>query len=78
VTPVIARCPCGWPIAECLEHAPPSVDPYGLAIYEAPPPPVAITIAIGGVTVAAVVVIGSVATAAWAVSAILDALGGRP
>jgi hypothetical protein len=39
---------------------------------------VAITIAIGGVTVAAVVVIGSVATAAWAVSVILDAFRGRP
>jgi hypothetical protein len=68
---------CKWPIAECTDCAPPSVDPYGLAIYEAPPAPVAITIAIGGVTVAAVVVTASVATAAWAVSVVLDAFRGR-
>lgn len=76
MSPVMARCPCGWPVADCLEHAPPSVDPYGLVIHEAPPP-VAVTIAVGSVTAAAVVVIGSVAAACWAVGAVIDALKGR-
>jgi hypothetical protein len=84
----MARCACpqAFPIAECTTCAPPmlfapvvppnAADPYGVVLDETPPP-VVITIALGGVTVAAVVVLGGVAAAAWAVGAVIDAIRGR-
>jgi hypothetical protein len=37
VTPVMERCPCSWPMAECVVHSPPKLstpvddDPDGIA-----------------------------------------------
>lgn len=86
MTPVMARCACGFPVAECLTHNPPVLfrpaippsedDPYGVILDE-PPPPVVVTIALGGVTVATVVILGGVAAATWAVGAVIDAMRDR-
>lgn len=69
MSPVMARCACpeAFPIAECLEHAPPALfapatppdgrDPFGAVIEEAPP--VGVAIAIGGITAVGYVLLGA-------------------
>jgi hypothetical protein len=67
MTPVMERCQCSWPVAECIEHSPPRAqvdDQDGLA---QPTRAAYILVAITGACVALdiVVVVGVVKAIEW-------------
>jgi hypothetical protein len=76
VTPVMERCPCSWPIAECLEHSAPSApvdDADGLA--QPPAVPTILILAGAIVVLDLAVVVGLAVCAVKAAEWLLGLLG---
>jgi hypothetical protein len=68
MTPVMERCPCSWPIAECLEHSAPTATSAPVDDTDGLAQPISgrvILVVVGLLVFDAAVVVGVVKAVEW-------------